>query len=205
MTYIDLTHVFTKTMPVYPGDPASELAPIASCEKDGFTDHRVSTGMHVGTHVDAPLHMIKDGARIPEIAIEHFFGTGRLIDARGLSMIGSEVLNQTTIEENDIIIFMTGCSNNYRSPSYYESSPELTEELARALVAKKISMIGLDFPSPDRPPFKVHQLLLGAGILIIENLTDLEKLIGVRNFEIIALPANFDADAAPARVVAKIN
>ena len=64
-------------------------------------------------------------------------------------------------------------------------------------------MVGMDTPSPDHAPYKVHKILLGNEILILENLTNLEQLLN-KNFEVIALTPKLEADAAPARVVAKI-
>jgi kynurenine formamidase len=49
----------------------------------------------------------------------------------------------------------------------------------------------------------VHKILLAKPVLIIENLTHLEKLAGVDSFEVFALPMKLEADAAPARVVAR--
>jgi len=57
--------------------------------------------------------------------------------------------------------------------------------------------------SPDHEPFPIHKLLLSNDVLIIENLTNLEKLAG-KEFRIIALPINLQEDAAPARVIAEL-
>jgi len=76
MKLIDLTHTFIEDMPVYPGDPASKLKQIANIEKDGFVDHEIKTAMHVGTHMDAPLHMIQDGKKLSELSLEKFFWSG---------------------------------------------------------------------------------------------------------------------------------
>lgn len=48
-------------MPVYPGDPKPTLEQVAFIAKDTFNDHKLTTVMHVGTHIDAPLHMIANG------------------------------------------------------------------------------------------------------------------------------------------------
>lgn len=216
--YIDLTQTFMVEMPVYPGDPKPKLKQIATIEKDGFTDHEITTGMHVGTHMDAPWHMIASGKKISEIDPEKFFGSGKLIDARGLEKIGPELLigieagpprvdsskaSGTRVEAGDIVLVFTGFGSKFKEPEYYEKYPELTEDFANKLVELKIKVIGIDTPSPDRPPFVVHKILLGNEILIIENLTNLEKLLN-QKFEVIALPAKFETDAAPTRVIAKI-
>jgi kynurenine formamidase len=50
----------------------------------------------------------------------------------------------------------------------------------------------------------VHKILLGANILIVENLTNLQALLAVSEFEVIALPPKFEADAGPVRAVARV-
>lgn len=71
------------------------------------------------------------------------------------------------------------------------------------LVRKEIKMIGFDMPSPDKYPFEVHKCLFKGKILIAENLTNLEKLLDVGEFEVIALPLNIKADSSIARVIAR--
>ena len=204
MKLIDLTHTFGEKMPVYPGDPLPELIQNAHIEKDGYNDYLIKTVMHVGTHIDAPLHMIAGGRKLSEIEIEKFIGNGVLIDARGKKSIEADLLNGITITRDNIVLVMTGSYKKFRDSEYYQSYPEISESFARRLIEFRVKIIGLDTPSPDRPPFAIHKLLLGKEILIIENLTNLEALLDVPKFEIFALPAKFEAEAAPVRVIAKI-
>jgi len=60
----------------------------------------------------------------------------------------------------------------------------------------------MDSPSPDNYPFSVHKILLSNDVLIIEMLTNLDKLIGVSEFNVIALPPKFDTAGSFTRVVA---
>ena len=204
MKLIDLTHAFTAVMPVYPGDPASELKPIAGFETDGYVDYRMTTGMHVGTHIDGPFHMVPGGKKLADFPLEKFFGRGILIDARGKKSLDEELLATARIRQGDIVLFHTGLDRRFREPDYFETFPEVSEKLAERLAALGVKMIGLDTPSPDRSPYPVHKILLHEEILIIENLTGLEALLGLKSFEVIALPSKFEADSAPARVVARI-
>lgn len=205
---IDITHLFTASMPVYPGDPPASLEHAAVIGKDGFYDFRLTTGMHVGTHMDGPLHMIANGKKLSEFPPEKFFGRGVLVDARGQrTELGVELLDGIDIQKGNIVLIMTGFSKYYRDDQkkYFEDSPVLTPELAQNLIEKGVSIVGMDIGSPDRSPFAVHKLLLRHDILIIENLTNLEQLMGVKSFEVVALPAKFDADSAPTRTVAVIS
>lgn len=199
---IDLTHPFTGTMPAYPGDPASSLKRVASIGKEGYIDYKLETTMHVGTHIDAPAHMIKGGKRIDELPLEMFRGTGVVVDSRGKRGLDIEILRDVEIEEGHIVLFCTGFSKKYRAPEYFTDFPVMTETLARELVEKKVKMIGLDTPSPDKAPFAVHKILLGAGVLIAENLTNLEALLKIKAFDVEAIPMRIAADAASARIMA---
>jgi kynurenine formamidase len=154
--------------------------------------------------MDAPLHMIAHGKRMDEIPPETFIGKGVLIDARGARLIDANLLEGLTIEPGSIVLIYTGFGAKYRDRSYFENFPTITEEFAKRVVESKVKIVGMDLPGPDQPPFPIHKALLGNGILIIENLTNLDKLLGVTNFEVIALPAKLHADAAPARVIARI-
>ncbi|MEK7583577.1 MAG: cyclase family protein [Patescibacteria group bacterium] len=204
MTYIDLTHLFTKDMPVYPGDPNAELKQTAFFEKDGFNDFRIETNMHVGTHIDAPLHMIAGGKKICEYPPEKFIGRGHVIDVRGKEIIGPEVLVDVSIAPGDIILFRSDFDKQYGDEAYFTKYPEISRALAELLIERGVGMIGLDWASPDRMPYDTHKLLLGKDILIIENLTNFEKLPAQSPFRVLAFPLRLDTEAAPARVIAEI-
>lgn len=76
--------------------------------------------------------------------------------------------------------------------------------LARFLLSRKVKMLGMDLPSPDEYPFPVHKLLLENNVYILENLTNLDKLLNLSAFEVIAFPLKMRADSSIARVVARV-
>jgi kynurenine formamidase len=203
MPYIDLTQTFTSNMSVYPGDAASELTQVAFLDKDSVNDHRLVSGMHVGTHLDAPWHMIENGKKISDFAPDKFFGQGVLIDARD-KQINADLLQNLNLDSNSIVLVLTGHLKKFRNPDYYETMPEVQEDFAKILADKKIKILGLDTPTPDSSPFSIHKILLNQEVLIVENLTNLESLLGVDNFEVITLPLKIEANASFVRVVAKI-
>lgn len=203
MSVIDLSHPFTAIMPTYPGDPASGFRCIATIPEQGFTDHELKTGLHVGTHVDAPLHMIVDGKKITDYPSKHWFGRGVVVDAREKKKIDVSLF-PTDPRPEDILLITTGWDSRYRTPTYFENYPVVTADFAQTAIDHHIRMIGIDGPSPDMTPYPIHKLLLGHDILIIENLTNLVSLLPYRTCNISALPINIDADAAPARVVAHL-
>ncbi len=204
MKLVDLTHTFDASMPVYPGDPTPELKQTAFIGEHGYNEYCLHAGMHVGTHMDAPLHMIPDGAFMSEIPPTQFFGPGRLIDARGRKLVTEDLLEKVQLAKGDIVLVLTSWYKHFRSSDYYEAFPEIAPEFAQRLVAAGVSILGLDTPTPDKPPFPIHKILLSKNVLIIENLNDLELLLGVDEFEVIAAPVKFRSEAAPARVIARM-
>jgi kynurenine formamidase len=203
MKIIDLTHTFTGSMPVFPGDNSPVLQEHIDSDND-IVHYSLETGMHIGTHMDAPLHMIPTGKKLSEISADKFVANGHLIDARGKNEVGIELLHGIDIVEGDCVLIYTGFDEKFREPAYYESYPDLTEEFAHRLVELKIKFVGIDTSSPDKAPYNVHRILLSKEILIIEGLNNLSQLIGISQFEVIALPAKFETEAAPVRVIARI-
>jgi kynurenine formamidase len=202
---IDLTHTFTDDMPVYPGDDCSKLYQSDFIKDCGVSDHKIESGMHVGTHMDAPLHMVEGGALICDFPVEQFQGRGVLIDARGLDVIDTQILEKYDIREYDIVLVWTDWDKKYRTDAYFKKWPVMTIEFAQSLVSKKIALIGMDTAGPEmEETFPVHKTFLPNNVLIIENMTNLHALENVPNFKVHAYPAKYKADAAPVRVVAEV-
>ncbi|MFW6196094.1 MAG: cyclase family protein [Thermoplasmatota archaeon] len=202
--FIDLTHQVTDDMPVYPEDDPVELYKTGSLEEDGYNYFRLETGLHAGTHIDTPMHMTKDDTYMNEIPLERFTGNGCILDVRNQSPIEYKDEYSEIVKENDIVLLHTGFDEKYGSKEYYTEHPIVDESLAKFFVDKKIKMLGMDIPTPDKYPFNIHKTLFKNGILIIENLTNLSELSDVEDFEIIAFPLKIKADSSIARVVAKV-
>lgn len=206
-TYIDLTRTFQDSMPVFPGkipEPA-KLYQEGKISEHGYNSFVIEAGLHVGTHMDTPLHMMEGKEDISGIPIHRLFGRGRVIRCLNQKEItlDREIL-QDRIEKDDIVLFCTGHDAFFGLEKYFEDYPVLSEEFADFLAEKKVNMVGFDTPSPDRPPFPVHKKLFKAGILILENLTNIRELPEFKHIEICALPWKTPTDAAPVRVIAKV-
>ncbi|HLB66587.1 MAG TPA: cyclase family protein [Candidatus Saccharimonadales bacterium] len=198
---IDLSVQLNEKTPVYPGDPSTKIEPAGELAKDGFNDHYISIGTHVGTHIDAPLHMLENGVSLDKISIEQFVGNGRLVEVNGANF---ESVKSAGIQEGDIVLFHTGVSEKYHDPTYFEDYPAMSEEVAKYLVEAKVKMIGVDICSVDNQDgFPIHKILLAGNVLIIENLINLNQLTG-KDFKVYALPLNLQIDGSPARVIAEI-
>jgi kynurenine formamidase len=205
MTMIDLTHTISDKMEVFDGDPAVALQQIATIEKDGFQNYRLSMGMHTSTHIDGPLHLMPHGNQINELSINHFIGEGYLINLVHQSAAETiEKIKNLPLKDKIVLVY-TGYSKNFGTPQYYSQYPSLDSAIAELLVEKEVKMVGLDTPSPDYAPFSIHQLLLSHNILIAENVANLQQLIQYPFFTIVALPLKIAADSSPARIIAIVN
>lgn len=205
MTIIDLTLTFSSDLPVYPGDSQPHLEAIFDFEHDGIRNVKLTTSMHVGTHIDGPRHMLAEGPMMSDIPVERFAGRGVHVLAEGKKVLDADLLEGVELKIGDIVVIESGHTKELMKPRYFSECPQLTEAFAQKLADAHIAMVGIDFPSPDGPPFKIHKLLLANGILIIENLTNLHAMREHKNFTIAALPLKIKADSGLARVVAIAN
>ncbi len=203
MPIIDLSVPLNEQTPVYPGDPATKIAPAGVLGRDGFNDHYVSVGTHTGTHIDAPFHMISDGKTLDQTPMEQFVGRGRYVKVENKTFNLAK-LKQADIQAGDIVLFHTGMSEIYHEDSYYDDYPAIPEDIANYLVSKRVKMVGVDMCSVDHEPFDTHKVLLKDNVLIIENLTNLKQLEG-KTFTVYALPVKLQIDGAPARVIAEVS
>jgi kynurenine formamidase len=205
MRLIDLTQTIRPDLPVFPGDEMAQLKQVKTIDRDGYTNFRLSSEMHVGTHIDGPLHMISDGIMIPELPLEQFAGAGVLIDVRGEKQIELRESFRTKITSESIVLFYSGLDKSFGKPEYFTAHPELSDELALYLAEQKVKMVGIDWPSPDHHPYPIHKILLKNNILILENLTNLDQLLHETNFEVFAFPLKVEADSSLVRAMARVD
>lgn len=203
--YIDLSYEIEHQMAVYPGDDELKLYRHRFLNRDYYNDTKLETGMHVGTHIDAPSHLLNKDRFICDYPVEKFIGNGCLLDVRNEEIIKLKDEYLDKVQEGDIVLLYTGYDEFFGTDKYFENHPIVDEKLAQFFVDRGVKLIGIDMLSPDQYPFKVHHKLLENDILIIENLRNLKKLEGVKRFEVMAFPLNIRAEASLTRVVARIN
>lgn len=209
---LDLTMPFSeKTIPV-PGHPCPRLEPLTTLERDGVRNTTMTISIHTGTHIDAPSHFIEDGASIDQIPIDRFRRPGLCLDLRSMAEEGSPItlghLKSAGFEpsetEGTILMLATGWSDEaWQSERLYEANPFLAEDAAEAVAEAAPSALGLDFAVDDTKPWPNHTILLGAGVLLIENLMRLPEL-PTAGFEVTAFPLRLvGQNGGPTRVVAE--
>lgn len=200
---IDLTHTFTRSMSAHPDDEPASLKQVRMLEQHQYNDWKISSGMHAGTHIDGPGHLTNCPLLLSNVPVDRFVGRGYLVDARNRA-VDPSLLQDMPRQNNLIVLIFTGSDKKFGTSEYFTQHPIISTEFAHELVKRNITMIGFDFFSPDTYPFAIHHLFFKHDILIIENLTNLESLLGVRYFTIIALPLKTETDSSLARVIAVI-
>ena len=204
MKLIDLTHTIHRSIAVFPGDDPIQLKQIRTLERDGFNNYRLSTGMHVGTHIDGPKHMTTDTRLMAGLPLEMFTGKGVLIDVSGEETITFRESFRASIQPESIVLFYSGMDHHFGEADYFTTYPDMSEELARFLTDQHVKIVGLDWVSPDHEPYPIHDILFKSNVLILENLTNLDQLLHETSFEVFAFPLKIEADSSIVRVVARV-
>jgi kynurenine formamidase len=210
---IDLSHLLNVKMTVYPGTLSPEFKVLNTIDKHGFSELRMNLVSHTGTHIDAPCHVLKDKKSLDRFSIDKFQGQAIVIPCQDRKEISLDYIQtyEEWIAEIDFILFFTGWQHKWNTKEYFDDCPILTAEAARWLTKFHLKGIGIDAFSLDKisPAEKItpenlpnHYILLEKEILLIENLTHLDKL-PVNVFTFQCLPLNIEnADGSPVRAIA---
>ena len=199
MKLIDISHTLNENTPAYPGDYAFSLTKYRTLGEDGYNSYLLKTCLHIGTHVDFPLHMLDHDGTAASFDLDGFAGEGVLLDVRGESRIKMKPQYLREVPERSIVLLHTGFDEYYNEPRYFTKHPVLETELADFFISKKVKMVGMDTPSPDYEPFEIHKRLLSNGVFLLENLTNLNNLLDVCAFDVMALPLKIPAEASLVR------
>ncbi len=199
---IDLTHVMENEMPIFPGDDNFILKQDKFFDENKYNNFMLKTSMHVGTHLDSPMHMTKSTMTIDQYSIDKFCGKAIVLNVLGEDIIDYKEEYEKMIKNNDIVLFYTGFDKYFKAKEYFLKYPVITTNLAEFLISKNVKLVGFDTPSPDYYPFSIHKMLLSNNIFIIENLCNLNLLLN-KTCEVFCFPLKIKADASLLRVVAK--
>jgi kynurenine formamidase len=203
---VDISQPVSADTPAFPGDGPVRVTIL---EEGSVNLSRIELSVHTGTHMDAPFHFFTGAETIDQVRLERCMGLARLIDLRGLppgATIRREHIetHRDTLRHVRAAVLHTGWSKQWGSPGYFSDHPCISSEAARFLVDCGVQVVGVDMPSVDREPYTAHRVLLGAGVLIVENLTNLDA-IGADLFQLIVLPLKLvGCDGSPVRAVAVV-
>lgn len=195
---VELSHPISDGMITCAGLPGPRISTELSGERPrliGMTCDiaRVNMVGNTGTYIDAPVQFHADGADIAELPLERLFNVAIvMIRAVGTRAVGPDVLGDPARLWGKAVLVHTGWSARWGAPAYRSAGhPFLVGEVADALAAANVALVGIDSADIDDtslPTRPCHHALLGAGIPIIEQMTNLDAVpdTGAR---LVALPA----------------
>jgi kynurenine formamidase len=212
MKIIDLTLTVSDKIPTFPGSPQPSFIPWENVKEDGYNLELLFLSTHTGTHMDAPYHFLEKGAKIHEISLKKLVSEAILIKSKkknGESITKIDIQKfekkHGKIDNFSSVIFSTGWQRNLQKKYYFTKNPGLSLSAAKYLASKKINLVGIDSPSIDLgtdSKFSVHQIFAKKGILIVENLANLEKIKSSK-FHLVVLPLKLkNATGSPVRAIA---
>jgi kynurenine formamidase len=186
-----------------PGDPMT------------YSINYVSMLEHVGTHVDAPLHIGADGAPIDQVPLDWFTGKAVCLDIRHIPDLGD--IDVADLEEAEdkagvkidghIVLLCSGFhARHWPERSSVTSNAGLTKEASHWL-ADRSRVHGVEGPSTDKAgtkEFPNHRVCRDRGMIHYEWLVNLEQLVGKGEFHFSGYPLKWlGGTGSPVRAVAE--
>ncbi len=179
---------------VYPGDPTPQKKVLSSMEKgELYNLTEFSMCAHNGTHIDAPFHFIKDGKTVDEISLEAFIGMAYVAEHHG------------GVSDDDALKIIEKAKKQNSEAAkriLIKGEAEVSLEAAKVFAASGILLLGNESQTvgPENAPMAVHQILLSAGVVLLEGIRLAEVSEGV--YFLNAAPMNLSgADGSPCRAV----
>ena len=215
MKILDLTLTISDKLPTFPGSPKPNFIQWENLKDDGYNLELLFLSSHTGTHLDAPYHFLENGLKIHEINPKRLIREAILIRSRKKA---NQAITKNDIQKfekkygkipnNSTVVFWTGWQKTLHNDSYFNENPGLSEAAAKYLVSKKTNLVGIDSPSIDfkgSQRFSVHRIFSKNNILIVENLSNLEKIQSSK-FYFVVLPLKLKgATGSPVRAIAFID
>ena len=179
---------------VYPGDPAPEKKVLSSMEKgDLYNLTTFSMCAHNGTHIDAPFHFIKDGKTVDAICLEALVGMAFVAEHEGIV---------TGYDAVEIIKKAKEQNPEAAKRILIKGAAEVSLEASKVFASSEILLLGNESQTvgPEDAPMEVHQVLLGAEVVLLEGIRLKEVSEGV--YLLNAAPLNLSgADGSPCRAI----
>lgn len=202
--WIDVTRTLTNGMIHWPGDPPFQWRRFADIKGPGTANvSEITTNVHAGTHIDAPLHFIADGKDVAELSLDKLCGPAIVVHLPEPRDVLLEDLENAGIKPGERVLLRTANEPLWDEPVFNEGHFALSGDAAMWLVDNEVPVVGVDYlsvdsyHSADKP---AHYALLGNGVVIIEGL-DLSRVEPGR-YEMVALPLRIaGSDGSPARVI----
>jgi arylformamidase len=200
----DLSFPLYSGMPVYPGDPPVVMEPRAALSAgDACNLLGLQLGSHTGTHLDAPRHFLPEGVTVDQIAWEALLGPARLVEAPVGESLGVEFVAGLELARVRRLLVRTRPPGEAPPSEHTPGWSTFTPEAAELLAAGGLLLLGTDALSADAfhaPGHPVHRALLGAGVVLLEELDLRRPPVG--DYTLVCLPLRLrEGDGSPCRAI----
>ena len=205
--WIDISVPLYTGMAHWPDNPPVEIEFALSINRgDAANVSNISFGAHTGTHMDAPLHFIKDGISIDQMPLTATMGRARVIEISDPESIKPEELEPHAIQLGERILFKTRNSEQaWQTNEFVKDFVYISKEAAAYLAKLQVQTVGVDYLSVGgffKDGAETHHALLGAGIWIIEGLNLSQIQAG--SYDLLCLPLKLQGrEGAPARAIVR--
>jgi arylformamidase len=162
----------------------------------------LTMSVHAGTHLDAPFHFLPDGAGIDALPLERFIGPALVHAVDADRYITEAHVDAIPLDGLTRVLFKTRNSQLLKRREYDPTFVAFSLEAARALVARGVDLVGLDYLSVAHADEQVpvHRAFLDHGVVLLEGV-DLSEIRPGR-YELICFPLRLRGlDGAPCRAV----
>jgi len=196
---IDISRPINPGMAIYPGNPDVILKQISEATVTSSALTSISLGSHTGTHIDAPSHIKAGAAGVDVYPLGQFIGEVQVIDLSHIeSVISSGDLTATPVSRVLIRTRNSQGDVNMFDPAFVA----LDESAAQEFVKRGVKLVGIDAPSIKKKGVKdkTHEILLDAGVVIVEGLWMPEVAAGTYELLCLPLPVK-NLDGAPVRAM----
>jgi GntP family gluconate:H+ symporter len=205
--WVDVTATLdpTKT-PVYQGDAPMKFDFLKDMRKgDSFTLSVYSMGAHSGTHIDAPMHFIANGAPVDQVPLTTLIGAARVIDIPdSVQAIDAAELNKHDWKGVRRVLFRTRSTlRGWMDSAFHTDFAYIAPDAAQLLANAGVVLVGVDYISAEKfgaSAPETHRILLGRGIPILEGV-DLRP-VQAGDYDLVVLPIKVRGhEGAPARAI----
>jgi kynurenine formamidase len=224
---VDLTHLMSPDIPIWPGNEPFAAEVLVTVEEDGFYAQKLTFWEHTGTHVDAPAHFDADGETAEHLPVENFLAPLAVIDISGRAAEDSDTA--LTVEDIEtweaefgplphgaFVAMFSGWGDKFGDPAAFvnldndgvQHYPGFHPDAAAFLVEQRsIVGIGVDTLSQDpgnSTDFGTHLTILGAGKYGVEGIASLDQVPALGATIVVGAPKHLNASGGPARVLALV-
>jgi kynurenine formamidase len=222
---VDLTHTIHPNIPIWPGDPPTEITTVSQIETSGYFLRKFSMSEHSGTHMNAPKSFDSAGASIDSYPPQSLVVPAIAIDIRNRSLANPDYTltiddiltweqQYQAIAPGSIIILYTGWQERWHDDRAFFNRddhgichfPGFGKAATQFLLEKRlIAGVGTDThgvdPGQDET-FTINKLVLEKQLIVLENLTNLHELPAVGIVLVIGILRLVGGSGSPVSVLA---